>query len=517
MATQKTPRPIDQINTAPGVTRDGTTLSSMSYVDATWTRFQRNKPKKIGGYKEVTKTLPSVVRGSLVFPSNGLFYLYGFGSEKCFTSVTNSDISTSVASETTFPALAAGDLYTYQADKMFDATGGAVSRMVVHPAQNIADIDSTDETSVYIADLGANPPVFSKVTDGSGGDITTDGGIVVVHPYLLVYGSNGRVRNSNANTPNNFITGPGKAADDATVAGSKVVKGLPIRGSGATSAVLLWSLDSLVKGTFRSGVGFSYDTVSSQTSIIAPNSAIEYDGAFYWIGIDRFLVYNGRVQEVRNEQNFNWFFDGLNYTQRAKIWATKVPKYGEIWWFFPRGTNTECSHAIVYNVQGGFWFDVELPRSAGNFAQVLRYPTMYGSAVNAGDLYSLYAHEFGVNAIENGREVAIKASFETSDFGYPTGGASGEKAVGDDYWTRLVRIEPDAVQAGEIKVRVHGEEFARGTDVVSTDYSFTPSTGKVDTREQRRQIRLEFESNELDGDFEMGRTIIHTERGDTRS
>jgi len=48
-------------------------------------------------------------------------------------------------------------------------------------------------------------------------------------------------------------------------------------------------------------------------------------------------------------------------------------------------------------------------------------------------------------------------------------------------------------------------------------YAFDDTTGKVDMREQRRQIRLRFDSNVLDGDFQMGRTVIHTEPGDIRS
>jgi hypothetical protein len=36
-------------------------------------------------------------------------------------------------------------------------------------------------------------------------------------------------------------------------------------------------------------------------------------------------------------------------------------------------------------------------------------------------------------------------------------------------------------------------------------------------REQRRMIRLRFNSNEVDGFYEMGRVILHTEPGDIRS
>jgi len=63
------------------------------------------------------------------------------------------------------------------------------------------------------------------------------------------------------------------------------------------------------------------------------------------------------------------------------VFATKVPRFGEIWWCYPRGHATECTHAIVYNVRENTWYDTELPnggRSAGVFPAVYRKPLMTG-------------------------------------------------------------------------------------------------------------------------------------------
>ena len=76
--------------------------------------------------------------------------------------------------------------------------------------------------------------------------------------------------------------------------------------------------------------------------------------------------------------NQNYFFDNLNYDQRQKVWATKVPRHGEIWWFYPRGDSTECNDAIIYNVRENTWYDagqaMGARRSAGYFSQVFAYP-----------------------------------------------------------------------------------------------------------------------------------------------
>jgi len=126
-----------------------------------------------------------------------------------------------------------------------------------------------------------------------------------------------------------------------------------------------------------------YDIISSQSSILSSQSVIEYDGIYYWCGVDRFLLYNGVVKEIKNNFNQNYFFDNLNYQQRQKVWAQKVPRFGEIWWFYPSGDSVECNDAVIYNVREDVWYDaggaLGARRTAGFFSQVFKYP------INAGE------------------------------------------------------------------------------------------------------------------------------------
>ena len=46
--------------------------------------------------------------------------------------------------------------------------------------------------------------------------------------------------------------------------------------------------------------------------------------------------------------------------------------------------------------------------------------------------------------------------------------------------------------------------------------SVSQSRYKVDLRVEHREIRLKFESNVLDGNYEMGRILLTTEYGDER-
>jgi len=194
--------------------------------------------------------------------------------------------------------------------------------------------------------------VFSTITFDA--NVSVSGGVVMLHPYLFVYGNYGLIKNCSAGNFDDWVSAD---SNETSVSTGKVVKGLPLRGGTTSPAGLFWTLDSVVRVTYSpstvSGVDFfwRYDLITSQSSIMSSSCVIEYDGIFYWAGVDRFLMYNGVVQEVPNTQNMNWFFDNLNYNQRQKVWCTKVPRWGEIWWFYPRGDATECNDAIVYNVR----------------------------------------------------------------------------------------------------------------------------------------------------------------------
>jgi hypothetical protein len=63
---------------------------------------------------------------------------------------------------------------------------------------------------------------------------------------------------------------------------------------------------------------------------------------------------------------------------------------------------------------------------------------------------------------------------------------------------------------------ITGRKFARGTEEDSGPYVFGPETGKIDLRVEHREVQLKFESNELDGNYEMGRILITSEYGDER-
>ena len=354
-------------------------------------------------------------------------------------------------------------------------------------------------------------------------NISVSGGIVMLFPYLFTYGNNGFIGNCAAGDFNNWTSAD---SNRNNISSTKVVKGLPVRGGTTSPAGLFWTLDSVVRVTYSpTTVGnqtlyWRYDLITQQSSILSSQCVIEYDGIFYWVGSDRFLMYNGVVQEVENKQNNNYFFDNLNYVQRQKVWVSKVPRWGEIWWFFPSGDSEECNDAIIYNVREKVWYDagqaLGARRSAGVFTEVFRRPIWAGNVQNTAGKYTLWQHETGTNEVYTNQVNAIDSFFETNILGTRMGLVGAVEQPGDNVWTRCERIEPDFVQNGNMEVVVLGKGYAEDTTQESSPYTFAPDTLKVDMREQYREMRMRFRSNTQNGDYFMGRVLLSIDTGDVR-
>ena len=485
------------------------------------------------------------------------------------------------------------------------AAGQLVKGYGIPAATTVVSIVGTTVT------LSANATATSTTTLTFDNQVSISGGVVALHPYVFVYGNDGLIKNCSAGDIDDWVSAD---ANEVNVATGKILQGLPVRGGSNAPSGLFWSLDSLIRvsftpqtlgvpgtGNFAATTYWRYDIITSQSSFLSSSAAIEYDGIYYWIGTDRFLLYNGVVKEVPNLMNQNYFFDNLNYAQRQKVWATKVSRFGEVWWFYPRGNAVECTDCVIYNIRENTWYDsgeaYGVQRSAGYFTQVFRYPVEAGYEVNTADainqvsitdlgtgytdgtysyetltggtgtgatatmeviagsvvqvtinnrgsgytvgdtltatldgigidfeitvdtlmqLVSLWQHEVGKNLVKGTNVLAIESSFTTSDLGVIAGGPSQPSPVGENRWTRLERVEPDFILEGDLDLYIVGRPYPDQPDQITGPYSFDAVTGKIDMKEQRRLLRLKFVSNQVDGDYQVGKIIVDADLGDVR-
>ena len=582
---------VISLKTLAGIQRDGTLFDAPTYVDGSWVRFQRGRPRKVGGYNAIFQNATGISRGMVMSSYNNVNYVYsGYNAGLQYWSTSTQGGVGSGPYSITMSGFTSSTNNLWQFDIGYDSNGGGATTIVAHPGQNLNDISSTINTPVLYGTFpagnlapvgqftasvsltngsptgtitGVNALVYpgqlvsgtgistgttvltSVVTGGNtivtlsanytgttgtqtltfDNQISVSGGCCIIYPYLFVYGNNGLIQNSSAGNFQNWVAADANANNVAT---GKIVKGLPVRGGTTSPSGLFWSLDSLIRVSYApQTVGTSttywiYDQISTQSSLLSSNSIIEYDGLYYWCGTDRFLMYNGVVQEIKNDMNMNYFFDNLNYAQRQKVWVSKVPRWGEIWWFYPKGNATECTDAIIYNVRDKVWYDagqaLGARRSAGVFTEVFRFPIWAGNDTSSGTTI-LWQHETGTDQIYQNTQTAIESYFETNNLGWVTGGpmASTQTAIGSNNWMRIERVEPDFVQSGEMNLYVTGKGYANDDDVTSGPHVFDPTTLKIDLREQRRELRLRFESNVVNGNYECGNILVSVEIGDVRS
>jgi hypothetical protein len=370
---------IVQIRSAPGIKRDGTKFEGDQYVDGQWVRFQRGLPRKMGGYRSINKFLRGLPRALHEYTQDLLTYVHAGSADRLERFFIDGTYNTSVITDRTpTSGFTADDGNLWQFATSYDTTNG--NQIVAQVAPNLNCICNSDGGAVFVGDL-LGTSALTQVTL-TPANFSATGGVATLPPYTFAFGNDGYVAFSVPNKPNDFT---GSGSGNAYITGQKIVKAMPLRGGpGNSPSGLFWSADSLIRGTYVGGTPvFQFDTISSQSSILSSASVIEYDGIFFWIGTDRFLTFNGVVREVENNINLNFFFDNLNYEQRQKVFAIKVPRFGEIWWCFPFGDSLEPNHAVCYNVRENTWYDTALPnggRGAGIFPAVFRKPLMSGVA-----------------------------------------------------------------------------------------------------------------------------------------
>lgn len=381
--------------------------------------------------------------------------------------------------------------------------------LIAHVAPNLGCVCNDTGGQIFFGDiLGTGALIEIPIPAGA----NATGGIVMMFPYLMYYGTAGVVGWSIPGTPSD-LSGVGSGI--ARVWGQKIVKGMPLRaGSGTAPAGIFWAYDAVIRATFTGGATiFQFDIIATDTSIMSPDSVVDYDGMFFWAGVDRFLMFNGVVREVPNQMNLNWFFDNINASQRSKVFAFKVPHFGEIWFCYPRDDATECTHAVVYNVRETTWYDTELPssgRASGGYNNGFAAPLLT-DCIPTSSGYRVWIHEQGVDEIDGQVASPIESYFETADL--------SSLAQGKNEYVRITTIEPDFLQNGPMTVQVTGRANARAPEVYSSEFIFPESAVEpheqiVMLKEQRRELRVRFESNAVGGDYQMGQIIGHVDSGD---
>ena len=144
-------------------------------------------------------------------------------------------------------------------------------------------------------------------------------------------------------------------------------------------------------------------------SIEGQNAAIIASGVVYWMGVDKFYQYDGRVQTLPCDLRRHVFSD-FNQSQSAQVYAGTNEGFNEVWWFYPSANSTVNDKYVVYNYLEKIWHYGTIGRTAWLDSGLLDYPIAATYSNN------LVYHELGVDDNETGTPTAINAYIESAEF-----------------------------------------------------------------------------------------------------
>jgi hypothetical protein len=160
-------------------------------------------------------------------------------------------------------------------------------------------------------------------------------------------------------------------------------------------------------------------------TIAGPQAVAVAEGAAFWMGTDKFYVYDGRVQPLKCSL-LRYVFDRVNHEQIGQVFAGVVPQFNEVWWFYPSGDSTVPDSYVIYNYADATWSMGELTRFAWMF------DSLRGAPIAAAQ-DRLIEHESGID--DNTTEVTlpVAAYIESAEFDIDDG----------DKFTFVRRVIPD--------------------------------------------------------------------------
>ena len=108
-------------------------------------------------------------------------------------------------------------------------------------------------------------------------------------------------------------------------------------------------------------------------SIISPNSAITVNNVTYWMGVDKFYQYSGRVETLPCSLR-QFVFTNINTDQFGQVVCGTNEGYNEVWWFYPSSDSLVNNTYVVYNHLERIWYYGTMNRYAWLDSSLRQYP-----------------------------------------------------------------------------------------------------------------------------------------------
>ena len=254
-------------------------------------------------------------------------------------------------------------------------------------------------------------------------------------------------------------------------------------------------------------VVWSSQLLGDNTSIIGPNAAVVASGVIYWMGVEKFYKYDGRVQTMRCDL-LRHIFQDINLAQASQVFAGTNEGFNEVWWFYCSQNSVEVDLYVIYNYSEDVWSYGSLGRTAWLDSGLRNHP------LAATYSYNLVDHEQGNDDNVNGTPAAISAIIGSAEFDIDDG----------DHFGFVWRMLPDITFRGSnaaspqvtmtlIPMQNSGSGYNNPISVGgNSDATVTRTstsvieqfTGQVYVRVRGRQMIIQVESNQLGCAWQLG-------------
>jgi hypothetical protein len=158
-------------------------------------------------------------------------------------------------------------------------------------------------------------------------------------------------------------------------------------------------------------------------SIISQNAASLGSGVVYWMGVDKFYKYDGRVQTLRCDLR-QFIFSDINLDQNQQVFSSTNEGFNEVWWFYCSSGSTMVDRYVVYNYLEDIWYYGTMDRTAWLDSGINNYPmaATYDAVTKKGRIVN---HESGVDDNVDGTPVPIVSLIASSEFDIEDGHTFG--------------------------------------------------------------------------------------------
>ena len=280
---------------------------------------------------------------------------------------------------------------------------GVVANLSATPAGTLIDTSGSQSGTQSISELVDVPTLqnYILVSDTSRFVLlfgTTEYGDTTLNPMLI--------RWSNQESVIDWYPGDISQSRSLVLShGSEIITALQTR-----QEIVVWTDSSLYSLQYVGPpVIWSSQLLGDNISIVSQSAAAVASGRVFWMGVDKFYVYDGRVQTLRCDLRRH-IFSNINQEQYQQVFAGTNEGFNEVWWFYCSAGVTAVDSYVVYNYVEDIWYYGTMARTAWIDSGLRDYP------VAATYNHNLVNHEQGIDDNETDTPTAIEAYIESAEF-----------------------------------------------------------------------------------------------------